>query len=508
MKAMPIESIIRNIGRLNPVIELKPGQIYSGKVLAMYPNDLAKVQLAGQKMNAQLLTGLSRNENYWLQVKSSTSGGLPVLEVIEQSKANQFPAQIVGNRKIQPALQRMIINLSDEQLPITKELITRAEKWLSQVPSIDKGIQAVKTMLIKNLPVTEAIFKALYHVQDSGSLTSELQSLQQNIKGAGAYSGVSAVEKAISRVLDATSRNPAIETFKQLIQLYSLPTTASSSKFQIENIFRTMDMKIPSMIRELHTQSVETKISDEAFLKELKMNMSVPKSELYLQQKLSTIPTEQLNWIHEQVNMNKTQKPYLNLIEIIRGLGLTFEHDLINTQLGQLKNQQQLKSALLELLSQDLPGSIKDRAEVLLHRLTGQQLLYSSENQSITSLFYQFPVHFKEWESDVMMRWDLKKESSGEVDEDFSRILFYLDLEFLKETIVDMNVQNRIISVKIINESEFLESHISELKPQLKNAIEKIDYKLSTVKVENLSEGSTRSFRLQDVSTRGVDLFI
>ncbi|WP_221564247.1 hypothetical protein [Alkalihalobacillus sp. TS-13] len=56
MKAMPIESIIRNISRLNPVIELRPGQVFSGKVLALYPNDLAQVQLAGRKMNAQLLT--------------------------------------------------------------------------------------------------------------------------------------------------------------------------------------------------------------------------------------------------------------------------------------------------------------------------------------------------------------------------------------------------------------------------------------------------------------------
>ncbi|MGP4080249.1 hypothetical protein ACTWQL_10055 [Pseudalkalibacillus sp. R45] len=510
MKAMPIESIIRNIGRLNPVIELKPGQIFSGKVLALYPNDLAQVQLAGRKINAQLLTGLTRNENYWLQVKSSTSGGIPVLEVLEQNKVNQLPAQIFGNRKNQPAIQQMFKNLSNERLPITKELITVAEKWLTQMPSVDKGIQAVKTMLIKNLPVTEAIFKALYHVQDSRSLTSELQSLQQNIKGATTYGGESAVEKVISRVLDATSRNTAIETVKQLMQLYSLPTTDSQSKLQIENIFRTLDMKIPYMYQELHTHSGKTQISDEAFLKELKLNMSLPKGELYLQQKLSTISTEQLNWIHEQLNMNKTPKPHLNLIEIVRGLGLTFEHDLINTQLGELKNQQQLKSALLELLSQELPGSIKDRAEVLLHRLTGQQLLHSSENQSITSLFYQFPVHFKEWESDVMMRWDLKKETSGEIDENFSRILFYLDLQFLKETVVDMNVQNRIISVRIINESESLKHHISEIKPQLKDALEKIDYKLSTVKIENPSEGSTLSFQtgLQDMSSRGVDLSI
>ncbi|WP_408010973.1 hypothetical protein ACJROX_11900 [Pseudalkalibacillus sp. A8] len=39
-----------------------------------------------------------------------------------------------------------------------------------------------------------------------------------------------------------------------------------------------------------------------------------------------------------------------------------------------------------------------------------------NENQSLTSLFYQFPVHFNEWKSDITMRWDMKRNHMGEID--------------------------------------------------------------------------------------------
>ncbi len=204
------------------------------------------------------------------------------------------------------------------------------------------------------------------------------------------------------------------------------------------------------------------------------------------------------------------QKPQLNIIEILRGLGLTFEQDLIHRQLAEMRSQPQLKTALLELLASDLPPGIKEKADGLIHRLTGQQLLHMSENQSLTSLFYQFPVHFKEWKSDIMMRWDLKRNRMGEIDEDFSRILFYLDLQFLKETVVDMNVQNRVVSLKIINGNDSIKHLVPDLKTELKTQLGKIGYRLSIVKIERSSNQSSQLLKIEatDISFRGVDLSI
>ncbi|MCF6410549.1 hypothetical protein [Pseudalkalibacillus salsuginis] len=511
MKAMPIDSIMRNINRLNPAVELKPGQIFSGRLLALYPNDLAQVQLAGQKINAQLLAGLSLYENYWFKVKPNTKSGLPVLEVLEKSNDYHLPRQVFGSRKNSPELQHLITHLSKEQLPITKELIGQSGKWLSQVDSIEKGIQALKTMLIKNLPISEPIFRALYHVQDRSSLTTELLSLKQSLGTLGSHNVANSVDRAINRVLDMTNRNAALDIVKEMVQVYSLPTTRKEIKLQVEHILRALSIKIPDIsVLENRFQNTNFPISDKALLKELKVNMSPVKAELFFQQKLNSLHQTQMNWISEQLNLKMVQKPQLNVIEILRGLGLTFEQDLVHGQLADMRSQPQLKAALLELLASDLPAGMKEMAEGLIHRLTGQQLLHMNENQSLTSLFYQFPVHFKEWKSDIMMRWDLKRNRMGEIDEDFSRILFYLDLQFLKETVVDMNVQNRVVSLKIINGKESVKQFIPDLKTELKTQLGKIGYRLSTVKIEKPSDQSSQLLKIEatDISFRGVDLSI
>ncbi|WP_408010971.1 hypothetical protein ACJROX_11880 [Pseudalkalibacillus sp. A8] len=284
--------------------------------------------------------------------------------------------QVFGSWKNQPYLQRLITILTREQLPITKELITQSGKWLRQVDSMDKGIQAVKTMLIKNLPISEPTFKALYHVQDRTPFTTELLSLEKSLTSMGLNSSQNTVGKAITRILDTTTRNAALDIVKQLLQLYSRPTTGSEMKLQIESIFKSLSIKIPDpYLSESRSQKSQLPISDEVLLKELKVNMSTPKAELFFQQKLSQVSNTQMNWIKEQVNMKTVQKPQLNLIEALRGLGLTFENDLVHGQLGEMRNQPQLKAALLELLAYDLLESVKEKADVLLHRLTGQQLL-------------------------------------------------------------------------------------------------------------------------------------
>ncbi|WP_408010974.1 hypothetical protein ACJROX_11905 [Pseudalkalibacillus sp. A8] len=73
-----------------------------------------------------------------------------------------------------------------------------------------------------------------------------------------------------------------------------------------------------------------------------------------------------------------------------------------------------------------------------------------------------------------------------------------------------MNVQNRIVSVKIINGNESIRHFVPSLKTELKTQLEKIEYRLSTVKIELPSNQSYQLFETEatDKSFRGVDLSI
>ena len=46
----------------------------------------------------------------------------------------------------------------------------------------------------------------------------------------------------------------------------------------------------------------------------------------------------------------------------------------------------------------------------------------------------------------------------GKIDADFARILFYLELESIEKTIIDMQVQNRVVTVTVFNADETLKS--------------------------------------------------
>lgn len=74
-----------------------------------------------------------------------------------------------------------------------------------------------------------------------------------------------------------------------------------------------------------------------------------------------------------------------------------------------------------------------------------------------------------------------KKTEDGQLDSDYCRVLFYLELEHIKETVIDMQVQNRIIQLQIFNETPGLKSTAAALLPSLKAGIEEKGYQLSSI---------------------------
>jgi hypothetical protein len=102
------------------------------------------------------------------------------------------------------------------------------------------------------------------------------------------------------------------------------------------------------------------------------------------------------------------------------------------------------------LLNEQIPASIKEMAEQILHRITAQQIL-SQENGPIQNLLLTLPLNLRTIQTDLTLQWSRRKTKDGQLDQDYCRVLFYLELERLKETVIDMQVQNRIIKVTVIN---------------------------------------------------------
>jgi len=181
---------------------------------------------------------------------------------------------------------------------------------------------------------------------------------------------------------------------------------------------------------------------------------------------------------------------YSHLKDIVKILGLQFEHVLAHAQNANPTALEEelvtLKPLLLKLLQeQQHPAVIKELAEQLVNRLTAQQIM-SQENGPLQNVLLTLPLNIGKYETDVTLQWSGRRTQEGSIDPNYCRILFYLDLEQLKETIIDMQVQNRVIKVVVMNEqSETLENMASPYIGLLRSSLEQLNYKLSGVLFEN-----------------------
>lgn len=164
------------------------------------------------------------------------------------------------------------------------------------------------------------------------------------------------------------------------------------------------------------------------------------------------------------------------LQRLIAQLGLSFEHDLIQKQDPQL--QQTLKPLLLQTLAQTQPGEVRHQVQQLLTHLTSQQLNSTGPFQAMV----QIPIQSGNRVTDLTIRWEGKKQKDGRFDPNFCRILFYLDLEHLQATAVDVNIQKRLINIRIFNETHDLQDLIERFEPLLQEKLELAGYQLSSVK--------------------------
>ncbi|MEK4030212.1 hypothetical protein MKZ02_17040 [Pseudobacillus sp. FSL P4-0506] len=185
--------------------------------------------------------------------------------------------------------------------------------------------------------------------------------------------------------------------------------------------------------------------------------------------------------VENDMQLHLSAKEAHSLIkDTFRWLGIDLEGMLGTSLPEEAELEKMLKPQLLRLLSENLPVHIKESAEQLLGRMNVQPLL-SAENGPIQQLIMQVPINLFGFHTELTLQWSGKKTEDGQLDSDYCRVLFYLELEHIKETVIDMQVQNRIIQLQIFNETPGLKSTAAALLPSLKAGIEEKGYQLSSI---------------------------
>ena len=173
---------------------------------------------------------------------------------------------------------------------------------------------------------------------------------------------------------------------------------------------------------------------------------------------------------------------------VIRSMGLNYEAGLLGKDADVGRLAEALKPQLLTLM-QDLSVSpaLREAAETVVMRMNGP-LLQSGENGVQHQLVMQVPLEFFGKRIDTTLEWNGRMKEDGKIDPDFARILFYLDLGSIEKTVIDMQVQNRVISVTVFNADDTLKAIGAPLQQKLKEGLDAAGYKLSAVFFKNFME--------------------
>ncbi|WP_336822454.1 hypothetical protein [Sporosarcina sp. USHLN248] len=173
---------------------------------------------------------------------------------------------------------------------------------------------------------------------------------------------------------------------------------------------------------------------------------------------------------------------------IITSMGFNYEASLAGKEADFDRLSAALKPQLI-LLSQDQSVSpqLREVAEQLLFRMNGP-MMQSGEVGHNQQIVMQLPLEFLGKRIDATLQWNGRMKEDGKIDADYARILFYLDLQSLEKTIVDMVVQNRIISITVFNADESIKQIGMPIVERLKKGLSEIDYQFSGIFFKNFEE--------------------
>lgn len=171
----------------------------------------------------------------------------------------------------------------------------------------------------------------------------------------------------------------------------------------------------------------------------------------------------------------------------VNTLGLNYESQLM-TEKDQFNQTETIKGMLLQLVANPSETVTQDSKTQLLHLINGIQLQSVQETQTMVQANLQIPAERLGLVKDLELEFEGKKNSNGEINPDYCRILFYLELGNLKETIIDLNIQQRMVSLTVFNNHEAIKAAAELFKDKLEKNLESMNYKLSALHYKKIEE--------------------
>lgn len=412
-----------------------------------------------------------------------------------------------GNEKVAQNLLAQIkeslqqnSSLSDSQKIALQQMLTK-EIANPKTQNLQTTIKQIETTLQPDLKSPVQILSAM-----STASNKEMKELVPQLKNA--------IQEQV--LLTTAQKDDLLQTLQKIDVEKNTPQSIQSVVKELQNQlfkafgesaqfqpFQTDKQGMTAKQQIMQMLNVDTSKEQQLFTKLVQLTTN-SKSEI-LQNMLAN--TEQ------QLAQQLDSKTFETAIKkTLQNLGLSYEAKLNDksSNLEQIANQ--LKPQLLGLLQDDsVSNTTKNVAEQVVARMNGMQYL-SGENGPQHQLIMQVPLEFFGKKTEATLQWNGRMKKDGKIDADYARILFYLQLSSIQETVVDMQVQSRVVTLTVYNEHDELKSLAEPLKNALKTGLSQHEYQLSGVFIKKYSmeqtHAKTKKSSTTEVHTQGVDLRI
>ncbi|MCA1321383.1 hypothetical protein LC085_15780 [Bacillus tianshenii] len=170
---------------------------------------------------------------------------------------------------------------------------------------------------------------------------------------------------------------------------------------------------------------------------------------------------------------------------------------------------EQLKPLLLQYSKTMRNNEENNAISKLLSKITGFQLL-NREEGSFQHLFLPIPVEVKKEPGEWYVHVSSKRKEGEGIDPEYCRIVLYLDLPVFSSTMVDLHVQQKVITLSIHHSYPPLGELVEKGAHRLRENLTGMGYTLSSVKTVPKKEELSLDFvkKILGTSEEGVDLRI
>ncbi|AEI44360.1 hypothetical protein [Paenibacillus mucilaginosus] len=149
-----------------------------------------------------------------------------------------------------------------------------------------------------------------------------------------------------------------------------------------------------------------------------------------------------------------------------------------------------LKNALMQLAqSSEAPAALKEAAQQAVQQITGQQLMLSQDRTAMFSHITLFvPLLHPNGDQTAAVHIQSRKGKNGKLDEENCRLVFDLQMKSLGDTMVDVQVVNRIVSLHVLNDDPVMQTLLDSFKDEIAKGMEAIGYQFISMKVSPYPE--------------------